>query len=91
MPKVILTCQVQDSGKWEKGFRTHGDLLRTYTLQAPVQYAISGNEVTICMEPADVDAFKRSMDSPATAEAMAFDGVKRDTVKMSVLDNEVKI
>jgi hypothetical protein len=43
------------------------------------------------MEPADLDAFKRSMDSPATAEAMAFDGVKRDTVKMSVLDKEMKV
>jgi hypothetical protein len=91
MPKVILTCQVQDAGKWEQGFRTHGDLLRSYTLEAPVQYAISGNEVTICMEPTDLDSFKRSMALPATAEAMAFDGVKRDTVKMAVLDSEVKI
>ena len=31
MPKVILTAQVQDPVKWEAGFRTHGDLFRTYT------------------------------------------------------------
>lgn len=91
MPKVILTCQVQDAGKWESGFRTHGDVFRTYNLQAPVQYTVSGNEVAICMEPRDLDAFKKSMDSTATAEAMAFDGVKRETVKMFVLDKEVKV
>jgi hypothetical protein len=90
MPRVILTCQVQDASKWEAGFRTHGDVFRTYTLQAPVQYTVSGNEVAICMEPKDLDAFKRSMDSAATAEAMAFDGVKHETVKMFVLDKEMK-
>jgi hypothetical protein len=30
------------------------------------------------------------MDSPATEEAMAYDGVKRDTVKISVLDKEFR-
>jgi hypothetical protein len=43
------------------------------------------------MEPADLGGFKRAMDSPATAAAMAFDGVKRETVKMFVLDKEVKV
>jgi hypothetical protein len=91
MAKVILTAQVQDGVKWEAGFRTHGDLFRIYTLQAPVQYTISGNEIAICMEPGDLDAFKQSMESPATAAAMAFDGVKRETVKMFVLDKDVKV
>jgi hypothetical protein len=31
------------------------------------------------------------LDSPATAEAMAFDGVKRETVKVFVLNKELKI
>jgi hypothetical protein len=91
MPKIVLTCQVQDPVKWEAGFRTHGDVFRTYTLQAPVNFAVTGNEVAICMEPADLGAFKKAMESPATAEAMAFDGVKRETVKMFVLDKEVKV
>ena len=42
------------------------------------------------MEPENLDAFKKAMESPATAEAMAFDGVKRETVKTFVLDKEVK-
>jgi hypothetical protein len=91
MPRVVLTCQVQDGAKWEAGFRTHGDLLRTYNLQAPVQFTVTGNEVAICMEPADLGAYKKAMESPATAQAMAFDGVKRETVKMFVLDKEVKV
>ncbi len=91
MPKVILIAQVQDPAKWEAGFRTHGDLFQTYTLQAPAQYAVTGNEVAICMEPRDLEAFKRAMESKATADAMAFDGVKRETVKMFVLDKDVKV
>jgi hypothetical protein len=39
----------------------------------------------------DLGAFKRAMESQATADAMAFDGVKRETVKMFVLDKEVKV
>jgi hypothetical protein len=31
------------------------------------------------------------MNSPETAEAMAFDGVKRDTVQIFVLDKELQI
>jgi hypothetical protein len=34
---------------------------------------------------------KRAMESPATAKAMDFDGVERETVKMFVLDKEVKV
>jgi hypothetical protein len=43
------------------------------------------------MEPGDVDAFKRSMESPAIAAVIAFDGVKRGTVKMFVLDKDMKV
>ena len=26
MPRVLITAEVDDLEKWEKGFRTHGDL-----------------------------------------------------------------
>ena len=48
------------------------------------------NELTLYAEPDDVDKFLKVMDSPATEEAMAYDGVKRDTVKISVLDKEFR-
>jgi hypothetical protein len=91
MPMIIVTAQVQDPVKWEKGFLTHGDLFRTYNLGAPVRYSIAGNEVAVCMEPKNLDTFKQSMESQATAEAMAFDGIKRETVKTFVLDKEMKL
>jgi hypothetical protein len=43
------------------------------------------------MEPVDLSAYKKAIESPATAQAMAFDGVKRETVKMFVLDKEVVV
>jgi hypothetical protein len=56
-------------------------VFRTYTLRGPIQYTITGNEVALIMEPESLDAFTRAMESQATVEAMALDGVKRETVK----------
>jgi hypothetical protein len=86
MPKVILTAQVEDAAKWEAGFKTHGVVFQSYGLQAPVEYVVNGKEIAILMQPKDLDAFKKAMETKETADAMAFDGVKRDTVKMFVLD-----
>ena len=92
MAKVIITSQVEDGVKWEAGFRTHGDLFRSHTISAPIHFTIvDGNSVVICFEPADLASFMKMLDSPATAEAMAFDGVKRETVKVYALDRELKL
>ncbi len=93
MPKVIVVAQIEDAVKWEKGFRTRGDLFRnSYTVTAPVSFAINeGKEVAVCFEPADLKKAVEALNSPATADAMAADGVKRDTVKMFVLDKELKV
>ncbi len=92
MPKVVVTAQVEDPVKWEEGFRTNGDLFRRQTVHRPVNFAtIEGNEVAVCVEPDDLDAFLEGMDSTETAEAMAIDGVKRETVKIYVLDKEFQV
>ena len=92
MPKVVVTAQVEDLVKWEKGFRARGDLFRSQTVTQPINLAtIEGNQVAVCFEPDDVDTFMKILNSPATAEAMALDGVKRETVKVFVLDKEVKV
>ncbi len=90
MPKVVITAQVEDVVKWEEGFRTHGELFRnSYTVTTPIGIATrEGNEVAVCFDPADLDKFMTAVDSPATAEAMAVDGVKRDTVKIYVVNKE---
>jgi hypothetical protein len=91
MPKVIVIAEVEDAVKWEAGFRTHGDYFLTMTLREPIHFTMTGNEVAIVMEPADLGTFGRVMESQATADAMAFDGVKRETVKTFVLDKELKL
>jgi hypothetical protein len=87
----MMTAEVSDPVKWEAGFRTHGDLFRAYELSAPIRFTTAGNEVAICMEPENLEAFQKSMASQETADAMAFDGVKRETVKVFVLDKELKV
>ena len=91
MPKVIVTAQVQDPVKWEAGFRTHGDLFRSMKVRDAMHYAIKGNEIAVFAETDSLDTFMRVMESKATADAMAFDGVKRETVKTVVLDKEMKL
>ncbi len=89
MPRVICTAQVEDAAKWEKGFRTHGDLFKSQTVNSPIHFNVSPqNEVVICFEPMDLDKYMEILDSRATEEAMEFDGVKRDTVKILPLDKE---
>ena len=41
-------------------------------------------------EPDDVNKWLEILESPATEEAMNYDGVKRDTVKVFVLDKEFR-
>jgi len=92
MPRVVITAQVEDGVKWERGFRTHGDLFRSQTVTKPIDFAtIEGNQIAVCVEPDNLDTFMKNLDSPATAEAMASDGVKRETVKVFVLDKEFRV
>ncbi len=90
MPKVIVTAQIEDPVKWEAGFRTHGELFRNaYTVTSPIGIAVTeDNEVALCFEPADLNKALEAIRSPATAEAMTVDGVKRETVKIYVMDKE---
>jgi len=92
MPKVVVVAQVEDSVKWEEGFQTHGDLFRSQTITKPISFGtIEGNQVAVCFEPDDLAMFMKTMDSPATAEAMAFDGIRRETVKVFILDKEFEV
>lgn len=92
MPAVVVTAEVENTKIWEERFRTHVSLFKNYTIQKPVRFAVGeGNRVTICFEPDDLDTYMKSMDSDATAEAMAHDGVKRETVQIQVLDKTVDL
>lgn len=88
MPRVLVTAEVNDAGQWESGFRTHGDLFRQMGVSR-MEYGTTGNRVAVCGHTDDLDAYMRVLNSPATAEAMAHDGVKRETVQVFVLDREV--
>lgn len=91
MPKVVITAQVEDPGKWEEGFRTHGDLFRRQTIESPIGFSIDGNQVACCFEPEDLDTYLEILNSPETHAAMEYDGVKRETVQVFVLDNEFRV
>jgi len=91
MSKILLTAQVQDAAKWEKSFRTHEELLKSMS-STTIHYTVTkGNEVAMYAEVKDVAKYFEVLESKATAEAMAQDGVKRETVKTFVLDKEFKL
>jgi hypothetical protein len=91
MPRVVVTAEVENLEKFEKGFRTHGDLFRQMGISR-MEFAMGpGNRIAVSGETNNLDAYMKIYNSPATAEAMAFDGVKRETVQMFVLDKELKM
>jgi hypothetical protein len=50
-----------------------------------------GNKVAVCLRPKDLDKFMEIFESKATADAMKFDGVKRETVQTFVLDKRLEL
>ncbi|HYO45226.1 MAG TPA: hypothetical protein VEY33_00845 [Gemmatimonadota bacterium] len=89
--KVVVMAEVEDPEKWENGFRTHGKLFKSQTVKKTIDIGISGNRVAVCFKPDDLEKFMEILDSPATAEAMEVDGVKRETVQVFILDKEFKV
>ena len=85
----IATAQVEDAAKWEQGFRTHGKLFKSQSVNKPIHFTVTEqNELVALFEPDDLNKYMEILDSPATQEAMDFDGIKRETVKIFVLDKE---
>ena len=91
MSKAIVTAQVENSANWEKDFRSHAGLFRSYTATAINFSTTSDNEVAILWEVANLDKFLEQLESPETAEAMAQDGVNQESVKVYLLDKEISL
>jgi len=89
--RAIVTAQVEDSANWENDFRNHVELFRDYTATAIQFSTTDDNEVAILWEVASLDKFLEQLDSPETAEAMAQDGVNRDSVRVYVLDKAINL
>jgi len=70
---------------------THGDLFRQMGISRMEFATGPGNRIAVSGETNNLDAYMKIYNSPATAGAMAFDGVKRETVQMFVLDKELKM
>jgi hypothetical protein len=63
-----------------------------YGVTKPVSYGMADdNYVVASFEPDDVAAAMKAVDSPATAAAMESDGLLLETVKVFVLDQELRV
>jgi hypothetical protein len=88
MSKIILTADVEDGAKWERNYRTHGDLFKAAGI-GTVHYTVGeDNHVVMCTDVDDVGAYMDFVSAESTQDAMKNDGVKRGTVKLFVLDKE---
>jgi uncharacterized protein (TIGR02246 family) len=86
--RIVVTAEVADAAKWEQGFRTHGDLFRSMSLSESF-YAVNADSkrIAVYTEPENMEQFMAVLESQATADAMEFDGIDRDTVNVFVLDD----
>ncbi|HUF08738.1 MAG TPA: hypothetical protein VMO47_05415 [Rhodothermales bacterium] len=87
MPRIVLTAQVEDPSTWEQKYRTHRDLMELGNLGS-VHYTVTDDGIVMYMKVDELDAYMEFMGSKAVADAMKEDGVKRETVKVHVLDKE---
>ena len=88
MPMIILTADVEDGESWEEAYRTHGDLFEEAGIETVYYTVGDDNHVVMCTEVDDVDAYMDFVFADATQEAMEDDGVRRETVRLYVLDRE---
>lgn len=84
MPTIIATHEVDDIPHWtsspkrEEVFGSVATDIRTFV------DASRQNCVGVSMNVADMEAFQAVMESEAGAEAMRYDGVRRDTLVVYV-------
>lgn len=88
MPRVIITASVEDSARWEENYLKHGALLASMSQSVTHYTTTADNEVALYSEPEDLEKYMEVLESQDTVAAMALDGVKRETVRIYVLDKE---
>ena len=91
MTKAIITAEVEDPETWEARFLSHFDLFRTMSIANHEFTTTENNEVAICSDVTDLEKYMEVFNSRATADAMASDSVKRETVKVFVLEKNVEL
>ena len=78
--------------KWSKTFERTRELFRNEMAAKRVSYGTAeGDTAGVCFEVEDVATAIKVLQSQATVDAMAFDGVVRGTARIVVLDEEVKV
>jgi hypothetical protein len=89
MPAIVLTAHVKDAARWEKGFRTHGDLFKRNRISA-IHYTITdNNDVVMYSEADDMATYRSFVQSPDVVRAMEEDGVDRSTLKLYELERDL--
>lgn len=93
MARVVMIGEVEASAKWEERFRSHKDLFSTIygTMGMHVIHftTTDDNEFVLYSEPPDLNAWLETLNSAEIGAAMAEDGVKRETVRIHVLDKDL--
>ena len=93
MARVVMVGEVEDAAVWEERFRSHRELFSTIYgpmgMNAIHFTTTEDNRFAIYSEVDDLDAWFGALESAEIEAAMAEDGVKRDSVQIHVLENEL--
>jgi len=91
MARVLVVAECEDPKKWRDNFVKHAELFRSMGATASVSFGQDGDSVAVVLDVRDLETYRKVLSSQATADAMAMDGVRRNTVKMFVLDGQVPV
>ena len=88
MPRIVTMMRVEDLDAWLERVPSRGEVYRLLT-EHPVDYGTTDEgEIVLSFEVDDLEVFFRAIRSQAFMEALAVDGIRRETAKIHVLDRK---
>tara|TARA_B100001250_G_C19550070_1_gene678609 strand:- start:497 stop:775 length:279 start_codon:yes stop_codon:yes gene_type:complete len=91
MTLVGVRAKVENSDKWKEEFKTHGELFKSQGVSTAYMGTTENNTVLAIFETDDLDKFNDIFASEETTKAMSSDGIKKDSVEMFVITEQLVI
>ncbi len=91
MPLIGVRAKAENVDNWKEQFKTHGELFKDQGVSIAYMGTTDSNSVLAIFETDDIDKFTKVFNSKDTEKAMENDGIKKDSVEMFVITDQLVI